>query len=228
MGSASFRSSSITAGNTVRMGIQFFDRNYTLLSTVDIYNAILLAINIFERKDNVIAAPATAAWAKIILEKNNTAFSAHMDDIRFRLAIPEITTTDGSTRSIPGSTIFTIPFANAVTHNISYNSGTGVATVITPGHYIICAREEVANVPNNTDIRCGFLVNGTLLDAKSRLGYRHDKVNVGFYATIGTIYVQLDEGETVEFFVFHSHSSNLNSGGASEKSYFNMGMVSQR
>jgi len=81
--SAMIRASSIAAGNFVSLSVNWYTSAQAFISQVSAYNAVLAAAGTMYEISGVLTAPSNAAFAKIVLGKNNAAYYAYFSAIQF-------------------------------------------------------------------------------------------------------------------------------------------------
>lgn len=76
---AKARADSVAGGNTMTLRVHWYTQAQVYISATDIYSAILPAVDTWYELSGVIDAVANARFAKILIRKNNTAFTGYFD-----------------------------------------------------------------------------------------------------------------------------------------------------
>lgn len=217
-GMATIRASSITAGNTVRANIRWFDAAQTFLFGTDIYNAVLGAANTWEEHQKIIQAPSTAAFALPFISKPTAnAYDVYFDSFAFREAVPTWDAYRNTAQSMSNTVWDTIAFDNVTSENASFNTTTGVATITVPGWYNISARTTLNLTSAATFSAIRLKINGT----NDRIGsYTHTHGSATVTGLVVSTVRYFVEGDTVEVATRHDDSASRPLATSDTETYF--------
>lgn len=215
------------AGDDVAVLINEFKGNQKIstLTQEAVYNSPVVTINTWERKVHRYIPASDRRWAKIALSKANVAFNAYVDSVEARFVAPSISGYRGtSVQSINSGSWTTIVYNNTdsdTNGGIDFDTGTGIATITTPGTYLLQARGLLSFI-NGGDIAA---IRYEKNSAAAKNGERVLAANSFQASPCLSVTDWLDEGDTVEFALFHNKGSAVNLSIGAEETYFSITML---
>jgi hypothetical protein len=173
------RGTSIAAGNTCKADIEWYTVAKALVSSTNIHaTAVLGAAATWEEHSVVVDAPATAAFAKVCVEKvaEASGWTLYCDDARIKPHPPCFSAyLNNDTSYANGATI--VFDVEDFDHGANYNTANGRFTAPALGVYTFNAQSRFEDLGTNDYAQLGFKLNGTQVSHGTRI-YVHDGASV--------------------------------------------------
>tara|TARA_Y100000310_G_scaffold68382_1_gene63722 strand:- start:42 stop:728 length:687 start_codon:yes stop_codon:yes gene_type:complete len=146
---------------TIQVGIQWYNTAKALLSTEYVINASGFSNSSYTQKNAHVVAPATAAFAKIYLSRDNESGQVLYDSLRLVRAMPSFFATN-ATQTIAKETTGTCAFTSEVhDYGAHYNAAAATFTAGFDGLYQF--RAQILDVTNDdADSYICIFKNGSL------------------------------------------------------------------
>jgi len=199
MASIWVRADSIAAGNTMTAFINWYTSEKVYISQSVIHNAVLGAANTWEERSAIFTAPATAAFARLFIRKNNTAFNGYYGFADFWRAPRSFLAYRSA--AVPASPT-NIDFDNeSYDYGNIFDTGTGKCTIPTDGLWHFYAQTYVVN------LAAGGTVDIVLRNAGTPIAYgttaRAHALNDDCVAAVNFI-GYLSKGDSIETYLEYS------------------------
>ena len=212
------RASSTAGGNVLLTRINWYDSTFALISSSNVFNAVVAAANTWETRSAVVKSPANTRWMKYELQKEKNAFTANFDRVEVVPAVPTWSAYRFASQTITKSTEVVVEYNDnddATKYNVAMST-TGIVTIAVPGWYFLQAR----TTPNLTDATVAY-IRLRINAAAARIG---DYKNLPGTATAPGLSVQtmqyLARGDTVGVFVYHNNSTDRAISASDAETYF--------
>lgn len=202
------RASSVSAGDTVELGLGFTDKDFNWIADVTIYAAAVLpGAGTWYPLSGSVTAPANAVYAYGYVKKNNTAFYLYVDT----MGIKQVPYSFFAYRSSDETrTTGQIIRLDSETYDFGgwFDSGsTYLATIPEDGVY-----QFVASAKSGTDINVDEYIQLIINSATAMIAMEGVKAysNDGNAVTSYSIYTGwCQRGDTFGLYWFHNHGSAL-------------------
>lgn len=207
--SALVQASSVAAGNTVLVGVRWYDADDGYLETSTVHNAVLPATGGWYRLAGIVDPPVGAVGARPIVQKANNAFYIWQDDIALEeLDVSFSAYRNSTAQTLLNNTVMKVEFdGEAYDYGSVYDSSSSYQfTAPQGGTYLFVTRVQI--FPAGGTFNGGgstaalyFTVNGsiyTMID--------HQPIPSGgsYLMLQGTEPIPLSLGDTVEVSAFHN------------------------
>lgn len=192
------QTTSIAGGNTVAIGVNWFDGNGTYLSSSTIHNAVLPSAGSWHTLSGIVTAPENARSVALAIHKANNAFFIFLDDFN-GTEMPIAFFAYGASTTIAESAVTQIEFDTEMyDYGSIYDATTNYRfTASVAGLYTmdiaVDATHGIDTFNDDDSLLLYLYKNGGLYMTLCRRNTRSAESSVTLYGGSGAVYVDKDD-----------------------------------